>query len=227
MKLAFSDFFSRMLLCLSVIVIGLFALTPVSAQKDAKAKELMDKSSAMLNQSGGLSVAFTFNINDEANQIKQSFEGQMLVKGAKFFLDTPDQTVYFDGKTQWTYLKSVEEVSILEPQPQDIQTLNPIAIFELYKTDCDYKYKGVKVDIQNRKVEEVSLLPANKKEDIRQVDIQINPADWMPVFFRIIYNDKAEYKIYVNKYQSKVNLMDSQFVFDKSKYPKAEVNDLR
>ena len=212
---------------LPVILIGLFAVAPVFAQKDAKAKEILDKSSAALNQSGGLSVSFTFNINDEIHQIKQSFEGQILLKGAKFFLDTPEQTVYFDEKTQWVYNKTIEEVSILEPRPQDIQALNPISIFELYKTDFDYKYTGEKADIQKRKVQEVSLFPKDKKEDVKQVDIQINPGDWMPVFFRIIYKNKSECRVYVNKYQTKLNFPDSQFVFDKKKYPQAEVNDLR
>lgn len=212
---------------LLIVLIGWFTATPVFAQKDAKAKEQLDKSSAMLNQSGGLSVSFTININDGINKIKQSFEGQMLLKGAKFYLDTPEQTAYFDGKTQWVYTKSIEEVSILEPQPQDIQALNPIAVFDMYKKDCDYKYKGDKIDIQKRKVKEISLFPKNKKEDIRQVDIQINPSDGMPVAFHIIYKNKSECRIYINKYQTKLNLPDSQFVFDKKKYPQAEINDLR
>ena len=212
---------------ISIILIGLFFAVPILAQKDTKAKEILDKSSAALNQSGGLSVSFAFNINDEIHEIKQSFEGQMVLKGAKFFLDTPDQTVYFDGKTQWVYNKSIEEVSILEPEPQDIQALNPISIFELYKTDYDYKYEGEKIDIQKRKVQEISLSPKNKKEDIKQVDVQINPGDWMPVFFRIVYKNKSEYRIYVNKYQARLDIPDSQFVFDKKKYPQAEINDLR
>ncbi|MCL1932909.1 MAG: outer-membrane lipoprotein carrier protein LolA [Candidatus Azobacteroides sp.] len=217
----------RILRYLPIILIGWFITAPAVAQKDAKAKELLDKSSAVLNQSGGLSVSFTFYINDEAHKIKQSFDGQMLIKGTKFFLETPEQTVYFDGKTQWVYNKSIEEVSILEPQPQDIQTLNPISTFELYKTGYDYKYQGEKTDIQNRKVQEISLFPVNKKDDIRQVDVQIYTGDQMPVFFRIIYKNKAEYRIHVNKYQTRLNFSDNQFVFDTKKYPQAEINDLR
>ena len=210
-----------------IVLIGLFIAPQTFAQKDAKAKEILDKTSTVLNQAGGMSVSFTFNINDEINNIKQGFEGQMLLKGDKFHLDTPDQTVYFDGKTQWVYMKAIEEVSIIEPQPQDIQALNPISIFNMYKKDCDYKYKGEKTDIQKRKVHEISLFPKDKKEDIQQVDIQINPNDYMPVFFHIIFKNKQEFRIYINKYQSKLNFSDSQFIFDKSKYPQAEINDLR
>jgi len=209
------------------IVIGLFLTAPMFAQKDAKAKDLLDKSSAMLNQSGGISASFTMNINDEANNIKESFEGQMFLNGTKFFFDIPDMTVYFDGKTQWVYNKIIEEVSINEPNPQDIQALNPILVFEMYKTDCDYKYNGEKTDIQKRKVHEISLFPKDKKEEIKQIDLQINSNDNMPVFLHVIYKNKLEIRIYINKYQIKLNLPDSQFIFDKKKYPNAEINDLR
>jgi len=220
--------FTRILHFLPVIGIGwLAAASPAFAQKDAKAKDLLDKSSAMLNQSAGISVAFTMNINDDVQKIKQSFEGRMLVKAAKFFLETPDQTVWFDGKTQWVYAPSVEEVTVLTPQPQDIRILNPIAVFELYKTNCDYKYNGEKIDGQKRSVQDISLFLRDKKEDVKQVDIQLSAGDGMPVFFRIVYKNKSEYKIYVTTYQTNVTLSDSQFVFDKKKYPQAEVNDLR
>jgi outer membrane lipoprotein-sorting protein len=213
---------------LSIILLtGMFTAMPAVAQKDAKAKEILDKTSAVFNQSGGLSASFSVNVNDALNKIKQSFEGKILVKGEKFHLETPDQEISFDGKTQWVYDKSIQEISILNPQPQDIQTLNPVSVFEMYKTDCDYKYKGETVDIQKRKVHEVSLFPKKKNGDITQVDIQINPSDWMPVFFRIIYKNKLEYRIYINKYQTQLNFPDSQFVFDTKKYPQANVNDLR
>ena len=220
-------FISSVVRRLTVILFGLLITAPIVAQQDTKAKEILDQSSDALNRSGGLSVSFTININDDIRKIKESFAGQILLKGAKFYLDTPEQTVWFDGKTQWVYMKSVEEVSILEPQPQDIQSLNPIPVFELYKTDYDYKYIGEKTDIQKRKVWEIALSPKNKKEDIKQVNVQINPDDRMPVFFRVINKDKSEYRIYINKYQVQSNLTDNQFVFDKKKYPQAEVNDLR
>ena len=210
-----------------VILTFLLFASPVIAQKDAKAKAILDKSSTMLNQAGGISVSFTLSINDAINKMKESFDGQMLLKGEKFFLDTPEQSVYYDGKTQWVYQKTIEEVSILEPRPQDLQALNPVLVFDLYKNDCDYKYKGEKNDIQKRKVEEISLFPKGNKDDIRQVDIQINQSDGMPVFFLVIYKNKIENRIYINKYQTKLNFPDSQFVFDRKKYPRAEVNDLR
>ena len=217
----------KLFVILLVVFLGFIFSMPVVAQKDAKAKEVLDKASVILDQAGGLSVTFTININDEINKDKHSFEGSMLMKGSKFFYDTPDQSVYYDGKTQWVYNKLFDEVSIIDPKPQDIQALNPVSTFEIYKTGCDYKYKGEKTDAQKRKVHEISLFPKDKKEDIKQIDLQINASDYMPVFFKVAYKNGLEYRIYISKYRTNLNLQDNQFVFDTKKYPNAEVNDLR
>jgi outer membrane lipoprotein-sorting protein len=197
------------------------------AQKDAKAKDLLDKSSAKFSQSGDLSVSFTMNVKDIANKATESFDGQISLKKNKFLIEIPGRDIYFDGKTQWVHDKSYEEVNISEPGEKEVQTLNPAFIFELYKKDCDYKYTGAKTDTKMRKVQEVALFPKDKKGDITQIDLQINETDFMPVFIHIFYKNKLENLIYINKYQTKLNLPEGKFVFDAKKFPGVEMIDLR
>ncbi|GHT12345.1 membrane protein [Bacteroidia bacterium] len=197
------------------------------AQKDAKAKELLDKSSATFSQSGDLSVSFTMNVKDAANKTTESFDGQISLKKNKFLIEIPGRDIYFDGKTQWVHDKSYEEVNISEPDDKEVQTLNPAFIFEMYKKGCDYKYTGAKTDTKMRKVQEVALFPKDKKGDITRIDLQINEIDFMPVFIHIFYKNKLENIIYINKYQTKLNLSDGLFVFDTKKHPGVEVIDLR
>jgi len=187
----------------------------------------LDKTSVTLKNSGGISATYIIRINDDINNVNQSFEGQMFLKGTKYFFETPEQAVYFDGKTQWIHKKPYEEVDITEPNQQEIRASNPISIFDLYKADYDYKYLGEKTDVQKRKVHEISLLPKDKKEEIKQVILQINPNDFMPFFFHLTFKNGLEFRIFINKYQTKLTLPDSQFFFDKSKYPNVYVNDLR
>jgi outer membrane lipoprotein-sorting protein len=210
-----------------IILIGLFIAVPAAAQQDARAKELLDKSSDLLNRSGGVSISFTLHINDGNNNPIETLNGQMFLKGARFLAESQEMAVYFDGKTQWVYLKALEEISISEPRPQDLQTLNPVLFFETYKKDSDYKYNGEKTGAQNRRVHEISIFPKNSSEEITQVDLQINPSDFMPVFLYVIFKNNLEYRIHINDYQTHLNLPDSRFVFDLRKYPQAEVNDLR
>jgi outer membrane lipoprotein-sorting protein len=210
--------------CMGVFLLAAFS---VFAQKDAKAKEILDKSSALFNTSDGISAQFTFTIKDETANLNESFDGEIFLKGTKFFVDTPERTICFDGKTQWVYEKKLEEISIMKSNAQDVQIFNPASFFELYKKGCDYKYKGAKTDNKMRKVQEISLLPKDKKSDFSRIDMQIATSDFMPVFFHLFYKNKLENNIYIHKYELKLEIPDSRFVFDMKKYPQAEVIDLR
>ncbi|MDR3340059.1 MAG: outer membrane lipoprotein carrier protein LolA [Candidatus Symbiothrix sp.] len=197
------------------------------AQKDAKAKDALDKASITFSNAGGLSANFTINIKDAGSQMTQSFDGEIYLKKEKFFIDVPEQNIYFDGKTQWVYNKSYEEVNISEPNKQEVQAINPASIFQIYKKDCDYKYTGEKIDSQKRKVKEVTLLPKGKNEDISRIDIQINTADFLPVYFHIYYRSQLENIIYIHQYKPNQHIPDSRFVFNQKEHPGTEIIDLR
>lgn len=197
------------------------------SQKDAKAKEILDKSSAVFNQAGGLSAYFTLNIKDVNSKTTESFDGEISIKGNKFYINTPENNIYFNGKTQWVYSKAFEEVNISEPSAQEVQAINPASIFEMYKKGCNYKYIGEKTDIKMRKVQEVELIPQNKKGDMSRILIQINKTDFMPVLFHIYYKNNIENIIHINSYKTKENLPDDLFSFDTKKYPGAEIIDIR
>ncbi|MDR2622254.1 MAG: hypothetical protein LBC48_06690, partial [Dysgonamonadaceae bacterium] len=201
-----------------ILCTGLFSFA--TAQKDAKAKELLDKSSTALSSAGDIHTYFTMNIKDVINKNSQGFDGTIQMKGNKFKIDTPDQSIYFDGKTQWVYQKSYDEVNVSEPTGEEIQALNPKLIFSVYKKNCNYKYVGNKTDIKMRKVQEVSIFP--QKGEITQINVQINETDYFPVMFHLFYKNKIENIIYINKYQTKQNFSDSQFVFDRKQYPNVE-----
>jgi outer membrane lipoprotein-sorting protein len=195
------------------------------AQKDAKANELLDKTSAVLSQPGDIYAYFTLNVIDQINNVRQSFDGSIQMKGNKFKIDTPDQDIYFDGKTQWYFQKLYEEVTITEPTKDEIQALNPKSLFSLYQKNSNYKYVGTKTDPKMRKVHEVTILPP--KGEITQITVHINDADNFPVMFHIFYKNKIENIIYINKYQTKQNFSDGLFVFDNKQFPDVEIIDLR
>jgi outer membrane lipoprotein-sorting protein len=197
------------------------------AQKDAKAKELLEKSSSLFSLSEGISADFTLNVKDESNQIAQSFEGNIIIKKNKFSIETPERTIYFDGQTQWVYEKTYAEVTVSEPGEQEVQTLNPASVLEMYKKGCNYKYNGEKTDVKMRKVKEITLLPPAKTGDILRIVIQINTVDFMPVFFHIFYKNKIENRIYIHTYQTNRKYPENRFIFDKKKYPDVEIIDLR
>ena len=207
------------------LIVCISFFTYATAQKDTKARELLDKSSATLTQAGDIYAYFSLNIKDGINKTSQSFDGTIQMKDNKFKIETPDHTIYFDGKTQWFYEKATEEVTISEPTGDEIQALNPKSIFSIYKKNSNYQYVGVKTDIKMRKVQEVNISP--QKGDITQITVQINTNDNFPVMFHIFYKNKIENIISINRYQINQNFSDNLFVFDTKQHPNVSINDLR
>lgn len=213
---------------IGLLFICLLFITPsVFAQKDSKAKEWLDKSSQAFKKAGEMTIAFTMNIKDIAANATESFDGTIDIKGSKFHLDIPDMETWFDGKTQWVLQKGWDEVSISEPDQKEVQAINPATIFTIYQAGCNYKYIGERTDIKGKKVQEVELTPIAKNSDMTKIIMQINPTDYMPVKIQILYKNKIENRIFINKYQKNMNLPDSLFVFNVVQYPDAEMIDLR
>ncbi|MCL1937905.1 MAG: hypothetical protein FWF52_05880 [Candidatus Azobacteroides sp.] len=195
--------------------------------QNAKVKEYLDQSASAFTKAGALSAYFTMNIKDVSNKITESFDGTIELKEAKFHMDTPDMETWFDGKTQWVLQKKWDEVNVSEPKEQEIQSIHPAFIFSIYQKGCSYKYLGEKKDTKGRKVQELELIPRAKGSELAKIVMQINADDFMPAKIHIFYKNKIENIIYIHKYQKKLNLADSAFVFNPKNYPNVEVIDLR
>ncbi len=212
-----------------IYITGLLSLfyLPVSAQKDAKAKQVLDTAYEKYTGIKGVNANFTLNIKDVKAKITESFDGNIIMQDNKFYLSIPDADTWFDGKTQWVWLKGPEEVNITEPSNKEASMINPAVLFSIYKQGCKYKYRGEKTDIKNRAVYEIELIPSKKSGDITKIIVQINKTDYMPVTFHVFYRGDLENIIYLNKYTTGTAYPDSTFIFNKKEHPEAEIIDLR
>ena len=61
------------------------------------------------------------------------------VKGIKFVATTPQTTVWFNGTTQWSYMKSTNEVNVSRlPEAQRLSIVNPYGqLMTLYRQGYD------------------------------------------------------------------------------------------
>lgn len=185
----------------------------LSAQQDTKAKNILDKTVEKYNQSKGISVIFG-----------GSQSGKLLLKGEKFQLTTQDVTTWFDGQTQWSYLKQNEEVNISTPTPEELRAINPYAWLSLYKQGFNYRYSGVKTR-EGKQGHEIVLTPQTK-QDIQSITLLIG-SDYEPIYIGILPTEGQMQEFIVHNYRTQLNLNDNAFRFDKSKYPNAEIIDMR
>ena len=101
----------------------------LQAQSDAKAREILDKTAAAFRQAQAVSITFG-----------GTQEGTLLLKGNKFHLNTGDVETWFDGKTQWSYLRQNEEVNVSTPTPEELQSINPYVLLDHYSQHYNSLY---------------------------------------------------------------------------------------
>ena len=188
-------------------------LLSVGAQAES-AKRILDKAAATVSNPGGVQAHF--------QMISKQFgttEGEIAVKGNKFHATTPDATIWFDGKTQWTYMKGNDEVNISNPTEAQLQAINPYNFINIYK-------KGYKLEA--KKVEhfyEVHLIPTDKNRKIQEMCIVVDETSYHPTHVKMKQKDKWS-TIVISRLKT-ASLSDDLFKFNSKDFPQAEIIDLR
>ncbi|BEG99390.1 LolA-like putative outer membrane lipoprotein chaperone [Bacteroides sedimenti] len=196
------------------LLISVFIL-PGFAQKDAQAKKILDQTSAAFAKAGGIKATFSIRTGGERTN------GVLQLKNNKFVLNTNDAITWFDGKTQWSYLKHSDEVNISNPSQEELQSMNPYTMLNIYKTGFNYKYNGM---VGNN--HKITLTPLNKKEAISRITLLISKNNYQPQQI-IVEQQNNKSEIIITGYQTNQSYSESLFKFNKKNYPNAEVIDLR
>lgn len=115
----------KKLCLLSLMLISTLCL---SAQDAVLARKILDKTAAVVGRAGGASASFSIS-----NAKIGSKAGTIAIKGTKFHARTPKAIVWFDGKTQWSYLKLTNEVNISTPTEAKRMSMNPYTFITMYK----------------------------------------------------------------------------------------------
>lgn len=209
---------------LKLFILVFLCLSVTTHAQNARA--ILDKASAAYNNAGGISASFTLDIKDTKKQQTYSSDGKAWLKGNKFKFETPDGITWFDGKTQWVYIKDSDEVNITTPTGQELQAISPSAIFNMYKSGFSLTYKGEKI-VKGKAVLEVDMIPQRKGQEITKITVQIDKST--NIFSSITMIDKSGIQniLTISKIQTGANISDITFVFNKKDFPTAEMIDLR
>ena len=188
-------------------------LLSVGAQAES-AKRILDKAAATVSNPGGVQAHF--------QMISKQFgstEGDIAVKGRKFHATTPDATIWFDGKTQWTYMKGNDEVNISNPTEAQLQTINPYNFINLYKNGYTYTMNTAGTNYV------IHLTSNSADRKIKELFITVNKKSYEPMQVKMLQGKKwTTFDITSIK---KEKIADSQFRFNSKDFPKAEIIDLR
>jgi outer membrane lipoprotein-sorting protein len=145
----------------NIIIIGiLLSASLVFAQnemKDPKAKEILDDLSKETKSYSTIYSDFSFTMENPQEDISETYEGKVWIKGDKYRLTLMGTETYCDGKSIWTHMVEMDEVNLSNRDMEDKSFLNnPRAIFTMYEEGYKYTYKGIqKIDKQSFAVVEL------------------------------------------------------------------------
>jgi len=210
---------------ISLLFITLLSLN-VSAQEN-KAKTILDKVSAINKEHSSVKAEFTFNMDNAEEDVHESSDGNIILKGNKYRLYLMDVYTYFDGKTIYQHLVDAEEVNIKEPDEEDEEDgLNPTQIFSLYENGFKFGY------VEEQKTPAgtfhvIDLFPLDEEKPFSRIRLHIDTKSLEMKSLVSIGKDGNNITIKIKKFEPNVEFKDSDFVFDQVANPDVEVVDMR
>ena len=193
-----------------VFVMSLLLTTALAFGQSAKS--VLDKTASVVSNKSGVQANFTMSGG------MGNVSGTIAVKGRKFHATTPVATMWFDGKTMWTYMKKNEEVNVTTPNETQLQKINPYNFINLYKQGYDMTMS------QSDKSYTVHLT-AQKTGKIAELFITVDKKSYHPTQVKMLQGNKwTVFDITNLKAQA---ISDATFTFNAKDFPSAEVIDLR
>ncbi len=177
------------------------------------AQQVLDKTATVVATKSGAQASFTIKGKS------YNTNGTIAIKGKKFYATTPQAMMWFDGKTQWTYLKQNDEVNVSNPSEAELTAINPYNFIYLYRKG--YKYTMTKKNGNY----EVHLTATDKKKGIQEMYIVVSAKSYVPSQIRI-KQKQGWTTIDIRNFKKKA-LSDGVFRFNSKDFPSVEVIDLR
>jgi outer membrane lipoprotein-sorting protein len=211
-----------------IFALVVFFYGNVWAQTDVEAGKILDEMSSRYKKIPSYRAKFSYELLNNANGKVEKLDGNITVKGDKYYLKLKSQEVFNNQKTVWTYLPEEKEVIVSEPDEDD--AMNPSKIYQIYRNGFRYALT------QDQKVEGVLcyviLLEPEKtsKKKYNFVQCRLFIAKDSKHLKRWEMTEKgnlSKTSVTISEFVVDNRVKDSEFYFDKSKYPGVRVEEMR
>lgn len=210
---------------LLLFILG-FSAVGSFAQKDPKAKSVLDDMSEKYQSMKGFTAGFDYTYQDGGGTGDRQ-SGEIAVSGEKYRLKLPDQEIYNDGKTVWTYIQTAtyKEVTINDAAEMEGE-LTPSNVYKMYQNGFSYKLLADKT-YQGKAVNVVELTALKSNAPFKQVKLMVDKATKDLLGWEMLDGQGGMFSYSFKGLKAAPNLAADNFVFDPKKYPGIEVIDLR
>lgn len=200
---------------LILAIICLFSLT-LSALAAESADALLNKATDRLRKATSVQAAYTLTSGGE------KWAGKITLSGDRFCMTSPDILTWYDGKTQWSYSKSNNEVSITEPTPQELSMINPFVIINAFR-------KNFKASLTSapKGFKSIVLTANNPKSEINKAIVTLNEVTLLPSKIDLTTSQNQSISITLSSVANGPKLNIKAFQFYAPNYPGVSIVDLR
>ncbi|MDE6084943.1 MAG: hypothetical protein K2G40_00885 [Muribaculaceae bacterium] len=163
-------------------------------------------------------VEISFKVNARGT----SPQGIIVLDKDKFTIKTDELSTWYDGKTQWTLSKSINEVNVSNPSHEELAEINPLLILGSMSTKFNTELGDAPVGFYNLKL-------ASKSTDypISSATIKINSNDWNPSEITVVTNTGERYTFLINYVKNLSKIDKNCFRFNDDQFPGVDIIDLR
>ena len=206
------------------LMISLFTIgITVSGQNDPQAVKILDRFSSTATSAPSVSMKFLHVNIDQLTDTRDTTEGSVIISKNSYRLDLPDNIIWFNGETSWSYLPAEKEVTITVPDKNDDSFQSrPSLIFTMYK-------KGYKSRLVEERTDSylVDLYPDDVKSDLVRVRLHIDKSSFSLRSFEYKQRDGMTLFILIKDYSLKQVPEPGMFTFNTEKFKGVEMIDMR
>jgi outer membrane lipoprotein-sorting protein len=197
-----------------------------TAQKDPKAKIILDAMSQKFQAMNGFTASFDFTFQDQTGSSDRQ-TGEIAVKGEQYRLKLPEQEIYNDSKTVWTFIQTddYKEVTINDASQMEGE-LTPSNIYRMYESGYNYKLLGEK-QFQGKTAQLVELTAIKSGAPFEKVTLRIEKTTNNLLGWEMYDGQGGVFSYAFTNLKTNVNLPANYFSFDVKQHPGIEVIDLR
>lgn len=181
------------------------------------ADQILKKASAAINNANGLSASFNIDYGT------QRLTGTLKTSGKMFVLQTSSSSTWYDGKNMWTFNAKNNETTLINPTAQEVAEANPLLLVNSYS--MQFVASFAKNQTKGNKT--ILLTPKSKSIGYKSVMVTIPDGSNYPSMLVVVPSSGQTVKISISNVRTSQKFSNSTFVYPKSKYPKAEIVDLR
>jgi outer membrane lipoprotein-sorting protein len=209
----------------SVLILTILHLFSYAIPQSQDASAVLNKAEKAYQAADGLEATFSMAINSPSG--RESMEGRIQMRAEKFTFVTPDMQLWYDGTTQWTYIRQNGEVNVSIPDANELLQINPVMLLKNWSSGYTALLKGDVASTGGIAAYSIELTPKRAASSIKTISLDIGKVSSLPLRIKLTMTNGIENIISIHNLRTGLKQPDTVFVFKKEDYPDADIIDLR